>query len=52
MNDSNHKHYHVMIPNELHEQIEAWRWQNRKTKTEAVIILLQAGLKAIGKKEK
>ena len=45
MNDSNHRHYHIMIPTELHGEIEDFRWSNRLTKTEAVCELIKIGLK-------
>ena len=44
VNDGSHKHYHVMIPNEMHERIEDYRWSARKNKTEAILSLIELGL--------
>ena len=45
LEDMEHKHLHVILPDEIHARIEEYRWQKRiKSKNETVVKLLQYAL--------
>ena len=43
--DMEHKHLHVIMPDDLHDAVEEYRWQKRiKSKNETVVKLLRYAL--------
>ena len=50
--DMEHKHLHVIMPDELHAAIEEYRWQNRiRSKNETVVKLLQYALEQLSQEK-
>ena len=47
-----HRHLHVILPDEIHDRIEEYRWQKRiKSKNETVVKLLEYALDKLFKKD-
>jgi len=52
LNNMEHKHLHVILPDELHAAIEEYRWQKRiKSKNETVVKLLQYALEQLSQEK-